>query len=237
MVKERKKEAKGVEELKGRRKTGRAQKEQQKKRQREEPEGVGCRAEEKTLEKEEEEKQGGEVSLRGGRARATPLKEKIKVVMNNTGGAPGCWRLLEEAGREDDKEDTSSTQPDQGEAQADVIMIQELRMKEEEWKAFARQAKRQGYEAYREQGEPSRGRWGEAKENGGVATLVLKTLPQKVVRSERAGTAQALVVKVADWNVINTYGPPTETGRRQIVEVATNVFEANNWREEAWLWG
>ena len=28
--------------------------------------------------------------------------------------------------------------------------------------------------------------------------------------------------------------PPTETGRRQIVEVATNVFEANNWREEAW---
>ena len=51
MVKERKKEAKGVEELKGRRKTGRAQKEQQKKRQREEPEGVGCRAEEKTLDK------------------------------------------------------------------------------------------------------------------------------------------------------------------------------------------
>ena len=130
MVKERKKEAKGVEELKGRRKTGRAQKEQQKKRQREEPEGVGCRAEEKTLEEEEEEEQqGGEVSLRGGRARATPLKEKIKVVMNNTGGAPGCWRLLEEADREDDREDASSTQLDKGEAQADVIIIQELRMK------------------------------------------------------------------------------------------------------------
>ena len=34
-----------------------------------------------------------------------------------------------------------------------------------------------------------------------------------------------------------TYGHPMETGRRQVVEVTTNLFDANNWREEAWLWG
>ena len=80
-----------------------------------------------------------------------PLKERIKVVMNNTGGSPGCWRLLETAGREDEED---------AEVQADVMMMQEVRMREEEWKAFAAQTRRQGYEAYGEQGEPSRGRWG-----------------------------------------------------------------------------
>ena len=54
-------------------------------------------------------------------------------------------------------------------------------------------------------------------------------------RKQRNGSSASR--KVADWNVVNTYGSPTAAGRRCIGEVATNVFEGSEWLEEAWLWG
>jgi hypothetical protein len=81
----------------------------------------------------------------------------------NVGGAPGCWRALEHF---------ASTQ-------TDVLVLQEIRMKPNEWTSFLRKASSLGFIGYAQHG-PSRRNKGchQPCINGGVAVLTRKKLHQ-----------------------------------------------------------
>ena len=146
--------------------------------------------------------------------------------MCNTQGAPGAWRTLE----------ALQGTPDEHPC-AEVILIQELRMSDAEWQAFVGQARTKGYTAHRVPGPVSNTGAGTPLYNGGVATLVWKGLPCRPGREATRGSAQALVVEVAGWQIVNSYAPPTDAGAQDLVTVGLEVFQANGWTNHTWLWG
>ena len=81
----------------------------------------------------------------------------------NVGGAPGCWRALEHFAP----------------TQTDVLVLQEIRMKPNEWTSFLRKASSLGFIGYAQHG-PSRRNKGchQPCINGGVAVLARKKLHQ-----------------------------------------------------------
>ena len=83
----------------------------------------------------------------------------FRITSLNVGGAPGCWRALQHFAS----------------AQTDVLVLQEIRMKPNEWPSFLRKASSLGFIGYAQHG-PSRRNNGchQPCFNGGVAVLARK---------------------------------------------------------------
>jgi hypothetical protein len=111
----------------------------------------------------------------------------------NVGGAPGCWRALEHF---------ASTQ-------TDVLVLQEIRMKPNEWTSFLRKASSLGFIGYAQHG-PSRRNKGchQPCINGGVAVLTRKKLHQVQFFSAAKENSHLLVVAVVGLHVCAAYAPP-----------------------------
>ena len=102
----------------------------------------------------------GEARCPGPRLRqASGRNPEAKLLVLNCGGAPGAWRLYEE----------NMLGPQ-------VVCLQEVSMSSEEWRSFARALAKKGYSAYYTPGPTSVSRYGHPKYNGGVASLVHRSI-------------------------------------------------------------
>ena len=121
-----------------------------------------------------------EESWRGGARKCAICR--LQVATLSVGGAPRMWRLL----------GVLEAQA----VEAEVTMLQETRVTEDEWRAVERRAARLRYDGHRLAGATYRGRWGEARVSGGVATLGKKGVRQQTRGEKKVGDAQALAVEV-----------------------------------------
>jgi exonuclease III len=115
---------------------------------------------------------------------------------------PGVWRLIELA--------KSCKEEDGG--MPDIILIQEVRAETAERLQLERAWKALGYYPYSQEGLSSKGRWEADRSNGGVMTCVKMEWDQKLLKKQRMGVAQQVVVEVGSWKVSNFYSPP---GKRE----------------------
>merc|ERR1712025_826821 len=92
------------------------------------------------------------------------------------------------------------------------------------------------------EGEVTTGRYGRDQALGGLATLVHKSLGQKMRRQSRQGEAQVQLVEVQDWVVGNVYAPPRGTEKllhlvqheliRENIGPAQKAIFAGDWNME-----
>ena len=111
--------------------------------------------------------------------------------MINTQGYPGTGRAIYAYG---------------GENASDIILMREINTTEGDRKGIENKARKHGYRVYFATGHETRK--GTEKSKGGVATLVKKDLPQKMLNIEIEGEAQGLAIWTCGWYVISTYSPP-----------------------------
>ena len=145
----------------------------------------------------------GREQWRGGRKRqsrlVTPFRNKLQVKSINVQGAPGIRRLIDAIASQEER--------------ADVWCLQEVRTTRDDWVAFQKQLMKFDYYGYLMEGEVTTGRYGRDQALGGLATLVHKSLRQKMRRQSRQGEAQVQFVEVQDWVVGNVYAPPRPHNR------------------------
>ena len=137
----------------------------------------------------------------------------FRITSLNVGGAPGCWRALEHFAS----------------AQTDVLVLQEIRMKPNEWPSFLRKASSLGFIGYAQHG-PSRRNNGchQPCFNGGVAVLARKKLHQVQVFSSSKENSQLLVVAVAGLHVCAAYAPPDRgPALADLTSLAAEYFVSN----------
>ena len=94
----------------------------------------------------------------------------------------------------------------------DVLLLQEVTMKEHEWMAYARHAAKQGFTGYYEPGQPTRDRWHNLAARGGVAVFVSKRLRQLRVASFSGQHSQMIVVAAQGRQFASLYVPPGHGG-------------------------
>ena len=137
----------------------------------------------------------------------------FRITSLNVGGAPGCWRALQHFAS----------------AQTDVLVLQEIRMKPNEWPSFLRKASSLGFIGYAQHG-PSRRNNGchQPCFNGGVAVLARKKLHQVQVFSSSKENSQLLVVAVAGLHVGTAYAPPDRgPALADLTSLAAEYFVSN----------
>ena len=120
----------------------------------------------------------------------------LRVLVLNTGGAPGAWRLFES-----------------DLLRAQVVCIQELGMSAQEFESFAKALKAKGYEAYYTRGPVTLSR--ECKRmyyNGGAATLVHHTVRHTQGGSVQLEGCQIQGVWLGNVHLANFYSPPESEG-------------------------
>ena len=113
----------------------------------------------------------------------------------NVQGTPGLWRLYELVKAK-------------GSSKPDALMMQEIRPPEGERITIEFAWQQLGYYTYIQEGEVSRGRWDSERSLGGVMTCVSKHWRQQLVSKTKHGVVQQITVRMADWNLVNLYGPP-----------------------------
>jgi len=109
----------------------------------------------------------------------------------NTGGAPGAWRLYDEAFLE-----------------SPVVVLQECNMSNKEWSAFVRTSAKLGYNGFYQPGPLRHDRWGNQRSHGGVAVLCHKSVPHSFAGSNHVWGIQSIGVWIAGSLLINIYSPP-----------------------------
>ena len=136
----------------------------------------------------------------------------FRITSMNVGGAPGCWRALEHF---------ASTQ-------TDVLVLQESRMKPNEWTSFLRKASSLGFIGYAQHG-PCRRNKGchQPCINGGVAVLARKKLHHVQFFSAAKENSQLLVVAVAGLHVCAAYAPPDRGRALADLTSLTEYFVSN----------
>ena len=84
-------------------------------------------------------------------------------------------------------------------------------------------------------GDTFRGRWGEEKQAGGVATLVRKKAQHRLKSKKATGEAQALMIDVQGWYITNVYAPPR--AREDLYEAMLQVAVEDQVPHNKMLWG
>ena len=138
-----------------------------------------------------------------------------KVLVLNTGGAPGAWRLYQ------DKL-----------LGAGVVCLQEVCVSLREWEGFATAVDKLGYSAFYTPGPVGTSRWGYDQYNGGVACLVHRTMKHVCAGQIQRDDCQAQGMWLSGFHFINTYCPPGHDG------VGVNVrehFIRENLEHASWL--
>ena len=115
-------------------------------------------------------------------------RARLSVVSWNSGGAPGLWRLREEAF-----------------LGADVLCVQETKANASDRLAFTKCCKQAGYLAYWAPDIPTVGRWQASRERGGLLLLVSKRCKQKLVDVRTGENSQVLVAHVEGTCVLGVY--------------------------------
>ena len=121
----------------------------------------------------------------------TNISQHTKVFSLNTGGAPGAWRLYDEAFLE-----------------SPVVVLQECNMSNKEWSAFVRTSAKLGYNGFYQPGPLRHDRWGNQRSHGGVAVLCHKSVPHSFAGSNHVWGIQSIGVWIAGSLLINIYSPP-----------------------------
>ena len=193
--------------------------------------------------------ENSEANLAGKSGHAGPKSKQVKqlkVAMINVGGAPGAWRALEALGHEyvEQQEEEQHDWDEQGagdysgakDEDADIILIQELRMEDGEASALSNSAKKKGYRMHYAKGEVKQ--IGREFTRGGVATFVKQSLAQRRKAVVTKGLAQCLTVWVCGWVVLNSYAPPgvEAMGDHEWV-LQESMLSIRLSENESWLWG
>ena len=120
----------------------------------------------------------------------------------------------------------------------DIIVIQEVRAETAERLQLERAWKALGYYPYSQEGLASTGRWEADRSNGRVMTCVKMEWDQKLLKKQRMGVAQQVVVEVGSWKVSNLYSPPgkREDINKMVVEMlvmddGSPVLMGGDWNE------
>ena len=109
----------------------------------------------------------------------------VRLLNLNVGGAIGAWALLKEG----------HILP------FDVVLLQELTLKDSEWQAYSRHAAKRGFAAYYQPGNPTRDGWGNTGPQLDLSSFQLrskrKTLARacelgRLLRERRPGTENAI---------------------------------------------
>ena len=122
--------------------------------------------------------------------------QAVRVLNLNVGGASGSWALFREGYSH----------------QFDVLLLQEVKMTDNEWRAYVRRAAKQGFTGYYEPGQTSRDRWCNQAPRGGVAVFVSRRLRQLRVAAFSGQHSQMLVVSAQGYQFASLYVPPGHGG-------------------------
>ena len=115
----------------------------------------------------------------------------MRVLNLNVGGASGSWALFREGYSH----------------QFDVLLLQEVKMTDNEWRAYVRRAAKQGFTGYYEPGQTSRDRWCNQAPRRGVAVFVSRRLRQLRVAAFSGQHSQMLVVSAQGYQFASLYVP------------------------------
>ena len=133
----------------------------------------------------------------------------LTILSINIGGVPGTWRVLDHFGKN---------------SQPGVIAVQEASFSPHEWNAFQRKAAQMNYLGCYQCGATSRNVLGHEGRNGGVALLVHKRFPQRLISQSSSENSQMILVGVAGLHVGSLYSPPDHTGDN-VAELCNPVSE------------
>ena len=137
---------------------------------------------------------------------------QLRIVMINTGGAPGTWRALDAFGEKWAEADAESGLEDdhgaRGGNASDIILMLDTQLTLGEAAGLKASAATRGYKMYTCEGKTTSKRSAQTK-LGGVACMVKKNLSQKWIHGAASDNAQLLAVKICGWYVLCSYAPPT----------------------------
>eukprot|EP00435_Cladocopium_sp_Y103_P046793 s1103_g13.t1 len=129
-----------------------------------------------------------------------PSADIMSVYTCNIRSGNGAWAFLDYA---------ASRQNDE----LCVFALQETRLSPAEATAFRRASHKRGFRCFHTAGRESSDRWGQARQNGGVAWLIDKRLRTSRPCGKSGTHAQLLGIHVEGWYLANFYTPPDDASR------------------------